>query len=229
MLESPYKKFTGITPTTEDFSSWDSAKWMDYLRFMDFHIEQVKKPKYPLRDGYVITKEKIDKIREWQSQSDHPWLEFIYRISNDDKTKYMSKIRTANAKAMLFLQIRPTLITNDMRLLMQKNEFLMGKYLRVNPIIIAPDLKPELLPAPVSRQTEILSDTIDLLKKYVDHAKTQDIEELSIDKVISAISKLVDAINKMQGKATKIGNLTLINTQGSIEEMESQMLGMVGK
>lgn len=229
MLESPYKKFTGITPTTEDFSSWDSAKWMDYLRFMDFHIEQVKKPKYPLRDGYVITKEKIDKIREWQSQSDHPWLEFIYRISNNDKTKYMSKIRTANAKAMLFLQIRPTLITNDMRLLMQKNEFLMGKYLRVNPIIIAPDIMPSTEVKEISPQVKLLSDTMDIVQTVIDRIKKEGVDKMTVKELISALPKFVDAINKMQGKANKINNLTLINTQGSIEDMESQMLGMVGK
>ena len=229
MLESPYKKFTGITPTTEDFSSWDSAKWMDYLRFMDFHIEQVKKPKYPLRDGYVITKEKIDKIREWQSQSDHPWLEFIYRISNDDKTKYMSKIRTANAKAMLFLQIRPTLITNDMRLLMQKNEFLMGKYLRVNPIIVAPDIMPSTEVKEISPQVKLLSNTMDIVQTVIDRIKKEGVDRMTVKELISALPKFVDAINKMQGKANKINNLTLINTQGSVEDMEKDMLGMLGK
>jgi hypothetical protein len=33
----------------------------------------------------------------------------------------------------------------------------------------------------------------------------------------------------MQGRATKIGNLTLINTQGSAKDIKDQMLGMVGK
>ena len=37
------------------------------------------------------------------------------------------------------------------------------------------------------------------------------------------------SFNKMQGKATKIGNLNLINTRGSAEDMEAEMLSMVGK
>jgi hypothetical protein len=141
----------------------------------------------------------------------------------------MSKIRTANAKAMLFLQIRPTLITNDMRLLMQKNEFLMGKYLRVNPIIIAPDIMPSTEVKEISPQVKLLSDTMDIVQTVIDRIKKEGVDKMTVKELISALPKFVDAINKMQGKANKINNLTLINTQGSIEDMESQMLGMVGK
>src|ERR1035437_3611948 len=227
MLESPYKPLIGKNPTTQEFSTWSGEKWMDFLRFIDFHIDHIEYRHKP-KDAYKITEDKLDKLKEWKSQSDHPWLEFMFRAEST-KVIYFIRVRTLNNLAMKFLEIRPALITQDMRLLMQKNPFLMGKYLRVNPIIVAPDLKPELLPAPVSRQTEILSDTIDVLKKFVDQAKTQDISELSIDKIIANISKLVDAINKMQGRATKISNLTLINTQGSVEDMEKDMLGMLGK
>src|ERR1035437_1172964 len=125
--------------------------------------------------------------------------------------------------------IRPALITQDMRLLMQKNPFLMGKYLRVNPIIVAPDIMPSIEVKEISPQVKLLSDTMDIVQTVIDRIKKEGVDKMTVKELISALPKFVDAITKMQGRATKIGNLTLINTQGSVEDMEKDMLGMLGK
>jgi hypothetical protein len=227
MLESPYKPLIGKNPTTQEFSTWSGEKWMDFLRFIDFHIDHIEYRHKP-KDAYKITEDKLDKLKEWKSQSDHPWLEFMYRAEST-KVIYFIRIRTLNNLAMKFLEIRPALITQDMRLLMQKNPFLMGKYLRVNPIIVAPDIMPSTEVREISPQVKLLSDTMDIVQTVIDRIKKEGVDKMTVKELISALPKFVDAINKMQGRATKIGNLTLINTQGSVEDMEKDMLGMLGK
>ena len=208
----------GKNPTKAEFSLWTPSRWMDYLRFVDFFLD---------KDKYSVTKDKLLQVQEWKLQSDHPWLEFFERVNRDEEKAYTDKLRIMNMQAMKFLEIRPALVTDEMKVLMQKNPNIMGKYLRVSPIVEVKDVA--IVPAPVSKQTQVLSDTIDVLQVLVDKLKKEGVGDMSVKEMISALPKIVDAINKMQGRVTKIGNLTLINTQGSVEDMERQMLGMVGK
>ena len=228
MIDPKYNSLKWKYPTKEEFSQWTPDKWMDYLRFTDFFIEKVKKGYFPMRDTYVFTPDKLSQIKIFMEQSDHPWLEFIARIGIEDN--YGTKVRFFLIQAMKFLEIRPALVTQDMKLLMRKNPFLMGKYLRVSPIVEAPPvLLPAVAPTIQSVQIENLADAIGVVTLLVKKIKKEGVDDMSVKEMISALPKIVDAINKMQGKATKIGNLTLINTQASVEDMESQMLSMVGK
>jgi hypothetical protein len=230
MIDPMYNSIKGKNQTKAEMALWTPARWMDFLRFIDFHIEKVKRSNYAeLKDMYNITEDRILQLKEFSQQSDHPWLEFIARCGDLDIAKLRFKIPSLCIQAMKFLEIRPALVTNDMRLLMNKNPNLMGKYLRISPIIEAPPgVLPAIVPTINSKQIENLSEAMDIVQLLVRKIKKEGIDDMSVKDMISALPKIVDAINKMQGKATKIGNLTLINTRGSVEDMENEMLSMVG-
>jgi hypothetical protein len=100
----------------------------------------------------------------------------------------------------------------------------------VSPIVEAPPaILPAVAPTIQSVQIENLADAVGVVTLLVKKIKKEGVDDMSVKEMISALPKIVDAINKMQGKATKIGNLTLINTRGSAEDMEAEMLSMVGK
>ena len=228
MTDPMYNSIRGKNQTKDDMSLWTPDKWMDFLRFVDFCIEKQKRPNSKeLKDMYAITEDKVYQLREFAKQSDHPWIEFITRCGDFD---FKSRVRILNIQAMKFLEIRPALVTNDMRLLMNKNPNLMGKYLRISPIVEAPPvILPAVAPTIQSVQIENLADAVGVVTLLVKKIKKEGVDDMSVKEMISALPKIVDAINKMQGKATRIGNLTLINTRGSAEDMEAEMLSMVGK
>ena len=78
------------------------------------------------------------------------------------------------------------------------------------------------------KQVDVLDDSVDVLQKLVSEIKKRKVSELSTKEILSAIPKIVDAINKMQNRQVKTGNLMQININGSVREMEEQMLAMVG-
>ena len=231
MIDTLYNGIKGKNQTKADMALWTPQKWMDFLRFVDFHIEKVKRSNYAeLKDMYAITEDKVLELKEFSQQSDHPWLEFIARCNDLSLTYCRNRIPSMCIQAMKFLEIRPALVTEEMRKIMTKNPNLMGKYLRVSPIIEAPPVVlPAVAPTLQSRQIDNLADAVDIVNILVKKIKKEGVDDMSVKEMISALPKIVDAINKMQGRATKIGNLTLINTQAPVEDMESQMLSMVGK
>ena len=216
--------------TKDEMAQWTPIKWMDFLRFVDFFIENIKKPNKNVKDMYAISEDKVLQLKEFGLQVDHPWLEFIQRCGELSVSSCRKRIPSMCIQGMKFLEIRPALVTDEMRLLMNKNPSLMGKYLRVSPVVVV--ASPSLPATPItiqSRQIDNLADAVDIVNILVKKIKKEGVDDMSVKEMISALPKIVDAINKMQGRATKIGNLTLINTNSSVEDMESQMLSMVGK
>ena len=79
------------------------------------------------------------------------------------------------------------------------------------------------------RQADVLDNSVDVLQKLVTEAKKRKLSELSLKDILSTIPKIADAINKIQNRQVKTSNLMQININGTAQEMEEQMLAMVGQ
>ena len=143
---------------------------------------------------------------------------------------YLYRLQSMAMQAMKFLEIRPSLVTDDMRLIMQKNQSLMGKYLRISPGKPADVVPAEIIPVgnPLAvKQLETLTDTVDVVQAVVRRLKKEGVENMSVQSLISALPKLVDAVNKMQNRQIKTGNLTQINISSNAKDIEESMLALV--
>ena len=232
MIELPCK---ARLPTESEFSLFSAERWLEFLQYIDFHIEMMKKRSDPIKDCYNVTTDKLMQLKDYSIQSDHPWLEFLNRTDITNETKYPVMVRTFNVKAMKFLEVRPSLVTEQMKEIMVRNKDLMGKYLRVASDIVPVAVEGTPLP-PIgtvntmqAKQLAIITDSVEYLQTLITEAKKRKVSDLSLKDILSAMPKIVDSINKMQNRQVKTGSLTQININGSAQDMEEGMLAFINK
>ena len=211
----------------EDFSKYN---WLEFLKFIDFHIEikKQRKDRDNLKDMYVITDDKIDVLKRLNSEPDHPWLPFMAAV-DPFSDKYIHRLKTFNALAMKYLEENQSLITDEMKAIMLKNPTLMGKYIRYVGETLPAPLIPNSPTTLQEKQLDIITDSVEYLQVLIREAKKRKVSELSLKDILSAMPKIVDAINKMQNRQVKVGSLTQINLNGSAEDIENGMLAMLNK
>lgn len=210
----------------EDFSTYN---WLEFIKYLSFHIEVKKKraDREDVKDMYVITADKVDILKTLNSEIDHPWIPFISTV-DPFSDKYIYRLRNWAVRGLTYLKEHQDLITPEMKEIMLKSPSIMGKY-----IISSENLPAPLVPnAPItlqSQQLSIITNSVEYLQKLIKEAKKRDVSELSLKDILSAMPKIVDAINKMQNRQVKVGSLTQINLNGSAEDIENGMLAMLNK
>jgi hypothetical protein len=208
----------------EDFSQYN---WLEFIKYLDFHIKVKEWRKGDYKDKYNITEDLIDVLKRLNSEPEHPWIPFM-AVIDPFSEKYVYRIKNFAVRALKYLKEHQDLITPEMKEIMLKSPSIMGKY-----IISGENLPTPLVPnAPItlqSQQLSIITDSVEYLQKLIKEAKKRDVSELSLKDILSAMPKIVDAINKMQNRQVKVGSLTQINLNGSAEDIENGMLAMLNK
>ena len=244
---NPHRAIIGKNPERKELSEWSSIKWVEFLKFVQFHISIVKKPKSVPKDHYQITKERIDELNAILKSDDHPWKEFIYRINqiNPDgsyNNGYFLKLRTLVRIVLTYLKFHPAVVTDEMKAIIDNNPNRMGWCLkqyylrntgrgeivqRDQMTMDASEMRPVGMPSLQKKQMDALIQMVDLHQELLKSIKTKDLKDLTVKDKLTALPKLVDAITKMTNKRVGINHLTQINIHGGAREMEETMLDYI--
>lgn len=245
---NPYNAVKGIFPGRKDYGDWKPDRWMDFLRFVEWHIVQrTREGRTKIEDRFSITKKQHADLEKWANE-DNPWAEFITRIGefpSEGKSlqRYLVRMRTLVRQVLTYLKHHPSLITDEMKALIEKYPARMGWCLSQYFIKDTPQgevlqrdtlvdgehgVTKVVMPSVQKMIAESLVTTVDMLNVLVKSIKNKDLKNsLTVKEKINAIPKLIDAIVKMGSRKTGPNHFTQINIHGGAREMEESMLDYV--
>lgn len=241
---NPYRAVMGKMPTQKELSAWSHDRWMDLLRFALLFIEK--------DDGgeemYKITNDKRQQLDEYLSIPDHPFQEFIYRIDLwlDDSTnrQYYYKLTTLTRVCLTYLKKHPSLVNENMRLLVnsypKRLGWILSQYTNVETRIgevtqrdsMIQDgntTRPVALP---SIQIKLMNSLIVMADMYENIAKSvseKDVQKMNLGEKLKALKDL-SFIFATSTKKQQTNHLTQINiSTKDAKGMEEAMLDYVKK
>lgn len=231
-MENPFKNVIGKIFNQKEIKSWTAVRFVDFLRFLDFHIEVTHKDGRVVKETYTYNEEIETKLLSIKDDYNNPWCEFIQRLNFEKgayKKLYIGKLTSLVSAPLNYLKDHPAMITDEMKVIMENRPIRFYKYLKTyflqgtNPIVtLSPDMSIDDLQ---KKQKNTFIKMINLHEELVDSIKTEGVENLTSAQKFTALPKLVDAIAKMAQK--KPSNNMTINIGGSAREKEEAMLAFV--
>lgn len=243
---NPYRAIIGDFPSKQDYAEWSSDKWLDFIRYVEFHLASKVNPRKRNEtvERFVVTNVLMKEIESFLNVPNHPWLEFIWRanmfISEGTTTgKYQMRIQVFCRNSLTWLKYNPTRISEEMEKVLVTHErmrwCIKQYYLKETdrgPIVqrdtLIPDGNKANLPSVQQKMADSLIKVVDLYQDLVASIKKSHLDKgLTVKDKLNALPKLVDAIVKMSSRKTAANHFTQINIHGNARDMEQTMLDYV--
>lgn len=248
---NPYKLVESRFPSQVDLNGWSPAKWVFFLRFMEFYIE-----KGPEQEKFSLTTEKIKQMEDFLKEDNHPFNEFIYRVGKWVKgglggengasyKQYSDKFLSMTRWCLTYLKRHPGSITKEMADIIQTHPERMGWCLTqykveegvsgIETVQQDTTLDKNQRHADETKlptiQARMMTAAVKILDIYEDVASSiskKELKEMDAKDKITALSKLSFIFQLATKKMTQ-NTFTTINLNGSSKAMEESMLAFIKK
>lgn len=238
---NPYRVVEGKMPSQKEMSGWGHDRWLDFLRFCEFFLEEDKYKE----ESYKVTKEKREMLEE-MILGTHVWSEFIYRIGlwmdSSTERQFYYKLAAMVRLVLTYLKRHPALVDDEIRKMIEKHPKRMGWVLRqyklddVNGVpSVSRDTrvmdgnKMEQTKLP-SLQVKIMNSMIKIADYYEIIANSLSAKEIKRMSVMDKVKALKDLHPMLTSQKNKIGSnhFTQINiNQNNAKALEESMLSYI--
>lgn len=237
---NPYKSVMGKNPTAVELASWSHDRWLDFLQFTAMFIE-----KEDDKEAFKITDKKRAVLDDYLQIPSHPFQEFFYRINKwtgeHTNAQFRFRLLALHRDVFTYLKTHPSLISNEMKILMDSFPQRMGWALEQYKIIQTPHGETMVrdngtdtqgvvaLPSMQVKMMNSLVKMADLYENIIGSIEQKDVQKMLLNEKLKALKDL-SFIFSTAAKKQQTNHFSQININTKdVKGVEEGMLEFIKK